>query len=84
MTPQQADQLALAMKQAFGAEVHVEAVNGAGRFRFSVVSDHFRGMPHLRRQDALWAVVDATVPKDVSIDISLIMAFAPDEAVSAA
>jgi hypothetical protein len=83
VTQDQADVLARVFRERFGAQVDVEAVNQRGRYRFAVVSPQFREMTHLQRQDALWQVADATVPRDASLDISLILAFAPEELAAA-
>ena len=34
-------------------------------------------------KDDVWEVVDATLPRDATLDVSLILAFAPDELASA-
>jgi hypothetical protein len=40
-------------------------------------------MTHLERQDALWQLADKTLPRDVTMDVSLILAFAPEELAAA-
>ena len=79
MTQQEVDQLADALRRQFNAEVEAEPVNGNGRYRFAVVSPEFEQMNQLQRQDAIWAVVDATLPRLATLDISLILAFSPTE-----
>jgi stress-induced morphogen len=83
MTRDQADILAQAFRNGFEAQVDVETVHDRGRYRFAVVSPRFRGMTHLERQDALWQLADKTLPRDVTIDVSLILAFAPEELAAA-
>lgn len=63
----------------FAAEVEVEAVSDAPRYRIGVTSTQFEGVPHLRRQDLLWKVVDDTCTREETMMISLILAFAPSE-----
>ncbi len=79
MTRERADVLAEALRGRFGGEVDVEPVNGAGRYRFAVVSPRFDGVPHLRRQDEAWEVVDATLSREETLDISLILTIAPSD-----
>lgn len=79
MTRQEADLLAGALKQRFDAEVEVQPVNGNGRYRFAVVSMQFQQLNQLQRQDAVWEVVDATLPRPATLDISLVLAFSPNE-----
>ena len=79
MTQDQVDELSKAFRDKFDAKVEVEPVNDRGRYRFAVVSSRFHEMTHLQRQDALWQLTDETLPRDVTLDISLILAFAPDE-----
>jgi hypothetical protein len=79
MTQQEADALAGALRQRFGGEVEAQPVNGNGRYRFAVVSPQFHAMNHLQRQDAVWAVADATLARQASLDVSLILAFDPTE-----
>jgi stress-induced morphogen len=81
MNQAEVDALVQAFRNRFGPQVEAEAVNGHGRYRFAVVSPQFASMTHLQRQDALWEVVDATLPRPVTLDISLILAFAPNELV---
>jgi hypothetical protein len=79
MTEQQATDIANALRNAFNGDVEVEKVNPAGRYRFAVVSDRFENVSHLRRQDQIWEVVDQTLPRDLKLDISLILAFTRNE-----
>jgi acid stress-induced BolA-like protein IbaG/YrbA len=82
MTNEQKDNLVREFQKEFG-EVEVEPVNGSGRYRFTVVSDRFQGMGHLQRQDVLWAVADRAVPREATLDISIILAFTPAELTAA-
>ncbi len=79
MTRQDVDKLTDALKQRFEATVEVEQVGPNGRFRFAVVSPQFRDMPQLDRQDAIWSVVDEALPREATLDVSLILAYAPEE-----
>jgi hypothetical protein len=44
-----------------------------------MVSSGFVGVPQLRRQDDVWAVVDAALSPEQMLEITLILTFAPDE-----
>jgi hypothetical protein len=78
MTNFDAKQLAQALERRFAAFVDLEEV-APGRFRFGVVSSQFVGVSQLRRQDEIWNVIDEVVPRDHRLDVSLILAFAPEE-----
>jgi stress-induced morphogen len=77
MTKTQAHSLVQALKKQFRGHVEAEPINGHGRYRFAVTSKRFEKMPQLRRQDAIWEIVDQTLPPDAALDISIILAFAP-------
>jgi stress-induced morphogen len=79
MTQQDVDLLTNALRQRFNADVDVQPINGNGRYRFAVVSPQFKQMNQLQRQDAIWEVVDRMLPRDKTLDISLIIAFDPPE-----
>ena len=79
MTQQEVDLLAVALRRRFNADVDAQPVNGKGRYRFAVVSPEFDQMNQLQRQDAIWEVVDAVLPRPATLDISLILAFSPTE-----
>lgn len=73
------------LKKQFGGKIHSEEVNSKGRFRLEMVSPKFRKMSQLQRQDAVWAVVDkavadGTLPREVVLDISLILTYSPADA----
>lgn len=71
-----------AFRGELAAEVEVEPVAG-GRYRLGVVSERFRGMPHLARQDLLWKIVDRTLTREQSLMVSMILAFDPSDLQSA-
>lgn len=79
MTQQQIDAVVQSLRQQFGEEVEAEAVNNQGRYRLAVISPQFEGMPHHERQQAMWSVVDTVLDRPTSMDISLILAFAPSD-----
>lgn len=79
MTQEQANGLAEALRRRFQAEVDVEQVGDRMRYRFGVVSPQFSQMTQLQRQDAVWQVVDATLPREATLDVSLILTFSPAE-----
>ncbi|HEY8746623.1 MAG TPA: hypothetical protein VIM11_01525 [Tepidisphaeraceae bacterium] len=79
MTQQEAESLADALRGHFEADVDMELVNDRGRYRFAVVSKQFQSMNDLERQDEVWKIVDRTMPRAATLDISLILAFAPEE-----
>ena len=79
MTPAQANALKSALRKTFPGRVEAERLNGRGRYRFAIVSTQFAKMSHLRRQDVIWKVVDSILPRQATVDISLILAFAPHE-----
>ncbi|MCC6681147.1 MAG: hypothetical protein IT445_09645 [Phycisphaeraceae bacterium] len=84
MTSQNVDKLIDALKKTFEASVDAENVGANGRYRFVVVSPGFKDMPQLDRQDAIWKVVGDVLPRDVILDISLILAYSPEELEQAA
>jgi stress-induced morphogen len=80
MTKTQVAALTKAIRKRFpAAKVEAESVNGQGRYRIAVVSRQFEKMSQLGRQDVLWSIVDKTLPREATLDISLILAFAPTE-----
>lgn len=79
MTGKESEMILGALQQRFDAEVDIEPVNGDGRYRLAVVSPQFRTMTQLQRQDAIWSLVDQTLSRQATLDISLILAFAPGE-----
>jgi stress-induced morphogen len=79
MTPKERDKMAAALSKAFAAEVGTERVGRPGRYRFTVVSEKFAKMAQLARQDAIWKIVDETLSREASMDVSLILAYAPKD-----
>lgn len=77
MTKNQANLLAKALKKQFGGKTEFEPVNTEGRYRFAITSRQFNAMPQLKRQDEVWKIVDQVLPREASLDISTILAFAP-------
>ena len=79
MTPDRADALVAALVSRFGGEAEAEQVAADGRYRFAIVSPRFESMPHLRRQDDVWKVVDEVLTREETLDVSLVLTMAPDE-----
>jgi hypothetical protein len=40
-------------------------------------------MPHLRRQDQAWKVVDRVLPREATLDVSLILTYDPADLMTA-
>jgi hypothetical protein len=79
MTRPQAQLLVRAIKKEFGGKAEFEAVNGKGRYRFAITSKQFERMGHLERQDAIWEIVHNALPREATLDVSMILAFAPSD-----
>ena len=79
MTQDQVDILSKALRDRLGVEVDAEPVGSRLRYRFAVIAPAFTQMTQLRRQDAVWEIVDATLPREATLDVSLILTFAPGE-----
>ena len=79
MTKTEAAALKKALEIKFGGQAEFEAVNGHGRYRFVVTSQKFDVMPNLKRQDEVWKIVDKILSKQASLDVSLILAYAPTD-----
>jgi stress-induced morphogen len=79
MTPKERDRTVGALSKAFAAEVGAERVGRPGRYRFTVVSEKFAKMSQLARQDAVWKVIDEILSREASMDVSLILAYAPKD-----
>jgi hypothetical protein len=77
MTQVQAKSLAESLARQFGGDAEFEPVNEKGRYRFAIETNRFNGVPHLQRQDEIWDFVNEVVPREETLDISLILAFAP-------
>ena len=78
MTRPEAQTLVESLKAKFGGEAETEEV-APGRFRFAIVSPQFTNISPLQRQDQIWELVDATLNREQRFDVSLILAFAPDD-----
>ena len=79
MTPKERDRMVGALSKKFEAKVGAELVGRPGRYRFTVVSQKFAKMTQLARQDAIWKIVDETLSREASLDVSLILAYAPED-----
>jgi acid stress-induced BolA-like protein IbaG/YrbA len=79
MTSAHVNKLTRELEKQFDAKVEAEKIGPKGRYRFAVVSPKFKKMTQLKRQDAIWAVVDKVLSRDATLDISLILAYAPEE-----
>ena len=77
MTDEQAKALVRALKKQFGGKAEYEAINGRGTYRFAIVSKRFNTMRQLQRQDEVWKVVDQVLPREATLDITTILAYAP-------
>lgn len=77
--PQHIHSLANAIRRDFPGTVEVEPVSGTNRFRIAVVSDRFEKMPHLKRQDEVWRLVDELLDREQSLEISMLLTYAPSE-----
>lgn len=64
---------------AFGGTVSVERTGTGRRCGFTILSEAFSGIDHSERQERIWKVVDETLTKRESLEISVIVAFAPDD-----
>jgi len=71
------------LERRFGAKVDAEQVS-PGRFRLAVVSPQFAQWTPLHRQDEVWKVVDEVVSREQTLDITLILTYAPGELAPAA
>jgi len=78
MTDVQLQELLDELKRRFHAQVEAEQVS-PGRFRLGVVSPQFAGVPGLRRQDRIWEAIDEMLDREQTLDISLVLAYSPDE-----
>lgn len=77
--PQHIHVLVEAIRRDFPGTVEVEPVARTNRFRIAVVSDRFEKMPHLKRQDEVWRLVDAVLDREQSMEISMLLTYAPSE-----
>jgi hypothetical protein len=79
MTKNQAKSLKLVLEKQFGGRAEFEPINRQGRYRFAIRSGKFKGVSHLKRQDEAWRIVDRVLDRDATMDVSMILAFAPGE-----
>lgn len=84
MTDQDAERLSEKLREQFDARVDLERVTDNGRYRFAVTSEQFNGMPQMERQDLIWQVVDAVLSRNEVLDVSIILAYSPQELADAA
>jgi len=78
VTQNDARRLSDAFTHAFGGQADIEEIN-SGQFRFTVLSERFSGMPHLRRQDEAWKIIDSTLSPEQVLDVTLVLTFSPDD-----
>jgi stress-induced morphogen len=79
MTTTELKKLTSALRKTFGGKVHHEKIGSGGRYRLEVISPKFSRMSPLRRQDAVWDIVDKAIKPASSLDISLILTHSPGE-----
>ena len=73
-----AERLSGELARTYGGEVDAEEV-APGQFKFFMVSPGFTGVPHLRRQDSVWEVVERVLTREQLLDLTLVLTYAPDE-----
>lgn len=84
MTITQARSLTRALQKEFGGKAEFEAIEDRpGRYRFAVTSERFEKMKPMKRQDEAWKVVDEVLDRDQTLDVSLILTYAPSDLVAA-
>ena len=73
--------LADAFRTRFGGKVEhdKEVVGGVERFSFYLVSPHFKSLSHLKRQDAVWEVIDSVLSREQALQVSAVLVLAPGE-----
>lgn len=79
MTKKRAKFLAQSLEKKFGGHAEFEALERAGQYRFAIASTRFKRMGVLKRQDKVWEVVNKILSRDESLDVSMILTFAPSE-----
>ena len=81
MTAFPREKLVEAFRERFGGEVEVEAdvVGGVERFSFYLVSPEFKSLSHLKRQDAVWQVIDSILSREEALQVSAVLPLAPNE-----
>lgn len=83
MTPKEANQIKELLEKEFNAEVQLMK-SPEDRYEFGVISEQFSTLSHLKRQDRIWEAIDKAVEaqklsREAMLEISLILAYAPDE-----
>lgn len=73
--------LVTAFKARFGGQVEhdKEIVGGVERFSFYLVSPKLKSLSHLKRQDAVWEVIDTVLSREEALQVSAVLALAPGE-----
>lgn len=75
------EQLIAALRQAFPDVVDgLDTVRGSEKVMGFIASDHFEGMEHEQRQDALWRVIDNAFQPDDRQNIGPIATMTLEEA----
>jgi stress-induced morphogen len=72
MTTTRREELINAFKARFGSDlaVDVEANGNPPRYEFLLTSPGFKGMSHLRRQDAVWEVIDGLLTREEALEVT--------------
>ena len=70
-----------ALRKRFGAKVEFdkEVVGGMERFSFYLVSPRFKSLSHLKRQDAVWKVIDSVLSREEALQVSAVLVLVPGE-----
>lgn len=70
-----------AFRKRFGGEVEFDAevVGGIERFSFYLVSPQFKALSHLKRQDAVWEVIDSVLSREEALQVSGVLPLVPGE-----
>ena len=79
MTSKEAKSLAAALKRKFGGRVEFENVDGNGRYGFAIWSKKFNGVPHMKRQDDIWEIINEVLDRESILDLGAVIAYAPND-----
>ncbi len=81
MTEFPLEKLITAFRNRFGSEPEYErdTVGGIERFSFYLVSPTFAGLSHLKRQDAVWELIDSVLSREEALQVSAVLPLAPGE-----
>ena len=80
MNKETAQNLSKKLADEFSGDADFEMIDESrGCYRFGLVSAQFKDVPHLTRQDQIWPIVNSELSREDSLDVTLILAFAPDE-----